>query len=96
MEDPGWTFDTVKGAPAGFSASSSHDGASSSNGKDRVLKSVILPALNKIIKSKKESEEGANTSSIEELKKAFELAEVSKAGICESLVQEICTTMLSL
>lgn len=37
----------------------------------------------------------ADLALIAELSKAFDLAETSNGGICESITQEICTTMLS-
>lgn len=90
MEDPDWQFDTIKGpstsrnagAAAGDSKSSTH------------LTSLIKPALTRIKKS--HESQGTNTQLIADLIKAFELAEVSKAGVTEKLVKEICTTMLAL
>lgn len=99
MEDPNWQFDTIKGAPAALSAGDSGGDSAARNDKARVLKQVIQPALEKI-KAKMASENPSRSSSdlalIAELGKAFELAEVSKEGLCERLTQEICTTMLSL
>ena len=63
----------------------------------RVLNSVIKPALEKIKASMKEANPDRPQSDlalISELSKAFELAETSKSGICESITEEICTTML--
>eukprot|EP00052_Salpingoeca_macrocollata_P030580 m.320122 g.320122 ORF g.320122 m.320122 type:complete len:400 (-) comp23800_c0_seq1:24-1223(-) len=94
--DPSWEFGTVKGAPSGLDAGSAASGTSES----KVLSAVIVPGLKKIKASKEaegdESYSGAALQTISELIKAFELAEASKPGICKSLVDEICTTMLSL
>lgn len=96
--DVSWEFGTVRGAipDAGKAAG----GAAAAGPKEsRMLTSLIVPALQKI-KEGKEAEEPdhppAALALFAELQKAFELAEVAKPGICEMLVREICTTMLSL
>ena len=98
MEDPGWEFGTVKGVPAGM-AGAAAAAPPPKQDKARVLKGVIKPALEKIKAAMKEENperSAADLALISELSKAFELAETSKTGICESITQEICTTMLSL
>eukprot|EP00051_Salpingoeca_urceolata_P026986 m.479559 g.479559 ORF g.479559 m.479559 type:complete len:402 (-) comp21505_c0_seq1:228-1433(-) len=96
-DDGGWEFGTVKGgaAAAAMAAASGGEGGSES----RILNAVIAPALKKI-KSNFEQEDPSHPQAslrlIDDLVKAFELAETSKPGICGNLVQEICTTMLRL
>jgi len=101
MEDPGWEFGTIKGGSAagGGSGGSSAPSKPAVDAKDRMLKSVILPALVKIKREQGQQNPERSASDlalISELSKAFELAEVSKPGVLDALVQEICTTMLSL
>jgi hypothetical protein len=63
----------------------------------RVLNGVVKPALEKIKASMlaaNPDRPASDLALIAELSKAFELAETSKPGICESIAQEICTTML--
>lgn len=93
--DSDWVFGTVKGAPSSMDA---HGGDSAN--ESRILSSVIVPGLQKIKEGREaEPEEGRPASALQlisELSKAFELAEASNPGLCQSLVGEICTTMLSL
>jgi serine/threonine-protein kinase 24/25/MST4 len=96
LGDPGWEFGTIKGAPT-VSATSAASPAKSS--KQRMLQEVIQPALTKIeqqMKKDNPDRAAASLKLIAELSKAFEFAEVSKPGILDALVREICTTMLSL
>lgn len=101
MQDPGWDFGTVKGAPSALKSAGSAGPASASaaSDKSRVLTQLLVPALERI-KRKYESENPEHPpsalSTLTDLAKALELAEVSKPGLCESLVSEVCTTMLSL
>jgi serine/threonine-protein kinase 24/25/MST4 len=102
MEDPNWEFGTVRGALPSGGGGSGGGGAGAGPAKEdkrRILNSVIKPALEKIKKSMKEANPDRPASDlalITELSKAFELAETSKEGLCQSLTEEICTTMLSL
>jgi len=92
-----WDFGTVRGSVPG--GDSSGKAAAAGPKESRMLTSLIVPALQKI-KEAKEAETpdhpAAALALFAELTRAFELAEVAKPGICESLVREICTTMLSL
>lgn len=97
---PDWEWPsggTIKGAPSG-SGGDSGGGAAAEDDATRMLKKVIVPALAKIKadQSKESGRTAADLALITELSKAFELAEVSKPGILDDLVREICTTMLSL
>lgn len=99
MEDPNWEFGTIKGGPSGGGGAASAAAAPAEDAKDRMLKSVILPALVKIKREQGQQNPDRSASdlaTITELSKAFELAETSKPGVLDALVQEICTTMLSL
>ena len=102
MEDPGWEFGTIKGGAmsgGGGGGGAAKAAAPAADAKDRMLKSVILPALVKIKREQGQQNPDRSASDlalITELSKAFELAEVSKPGVLDALVQEICTTMLSL
>lgn len=89
LEAPDWQFDTVKAS----SASALSKKMATKEAKSK-LTSLIVPALKKIKKS--HEGDGSNVLPITELIKAFELAEVSKAGITEKIITEICQTMLSL
>jgi len=96
LPDPNWEFGTIKGLPSGGGAASS---APKAQDTKRMLNDVIVPALVKIkADTKKEHPDrsAAKLALITELSKAFELAEVSKPGLLDTLVREICTTMLSL
>lgn len=95
LEDPRWEFGTIKGVKNTPSASATQQ----KEDKARVLNKVIKPALEKIRKEMEKDNPDRPASDlalINELAKAFELAEVQKSGVCESLTQEICTTMLSM
>jgi len=95
-DDVTWDFGTVRGAVKDADTKLSSSGPAK---ESRMLNSLIIPALHKIKESKeKETPDhpAAALALFSELQKAFELAEVAKPGICESLVREICTTMLSL
>lgn len=97
-DDGSWDFGTVKGALKDTDASKS-GGSGAGSEKSRMLTSLIIPALHTIKENKlKETPDhpAAALALFGELQKAFELAEVAKPGICEMLVREICTTMLSL
>mmetsp|Transcript_145414 Transcript_145414/g.205870 ORF Transcript_145414/g.205870 Transcript_145414/m.205870 type:complete len:403 (+) Transcript_145414:32-1240(+) len=100
MEDPNWEFGTVRGSmPKSTSGGDAAAAAPKEEDKARVLNSVIKPSLEKIKASMQEANPDRSASDlalIAELSKAFDLAETSNAGICESITQEICTTMLSL
>jgi len=64
-----------------------------------VLIKTIKPALTKIaaqMKADNPDRSASDLALISELAKAFELAEVQKEGVCQSLTQEICTTMLAM
>eukprot|EP00039_Didymoeca_costata_P031576 m.35442 g.35442 ORF g.35442 m.35442 type:complete len:400 (+) comp8883_c0_seq2:204-1403(+) len=97
LEDPNWEFGTVKMKSGGDSKANSND--DNSNDGSRMLNQVIKPALDQVKKNiEKENPDrsAAQLALITELSKAFELAEVSKPGLLDSIVREICTTMLSL
>jgi len=100
LEDPNWEFGTVKGAPSALRDDGGDGGGgAAARDKSRVLTAVIVPALEQIrrrMQNEDPSRPAADLALIAELSKAFELAEVSKKGLCQSLTQEICTTMLSL
>jgi len=91
MEDPEWQFDTIKGPSTSRSNGAGADAGSKQSAQ---LTALIKPALTRIKKA--HESQGTNTQLITDLLKAFELAEVSKPGITEKLVKEICTTMQGL
>lgn len=104
LADPGWEFGgTVKGraamdaaaAPVRSPPSNAAPGAT----RPRILASVIEPAL-EMAKKKLQEEDAdhpaASMTLIAELAKAFDLAEVSKPGVCQLLVDEICKAMAKL
>lgn len=100
LEDPDWNFGTVRGAlptegGASAGAGDSSAGGASAPSATGPLESMVLPALEKIRErySNDDAQE-CNPGTIAELVKAFQMAEQSKAGFTEKLVQEICTTML--
>lgn len=96
LEDPKWEFGTIKGAkhaPGGSSV------VAKKEDKARVLIKTIKPSLTKIaaqMKTDNPDRSASDLALISELAKAFELAEVQKEGVCQSLTQEICTTMLAM
>lgn len=92
MEDPEWQFDTIKGPSTSRAAGGGGSGAGSKSSTQ--LATLIKPALTRIKKA--HESQGTNTQLITDLIKAIELAEVSKPGVAEKLVKEICTTMLAL
>jgi serine/threonine-protein kinase 24/25/MST4 len=96
LDDPDWNFGTVRGAlPTNGGANGTAGSAVGEGGADGPLESVVIPSLDKI-RDRYEADEHqeCNRQSIEELSKAFQLAEQSKPGFTEKLIQEICTTML--
>lgn len=107
IADPGWEFGgTVKGRAA-VEASAAHSDLAAARkalspvaaSRPRILASVIEPAL-EMAKKKLQEEDAehpaASLALIEELAKAFDLAEVSKPGVCQMLVDEICKAMAKL
>jgi len=100
LEDPDWNFGTVRGAlptNGGSGGGGGGGGGSGGKGADGPLESVILPSLDKIRdRYEADDQQESNRQSIEELSKAFQLAEESKPGFTQKLIQEISTTMLSM
>ena len=107
--DPGWEFGTVKGgvspvvAAAVFQPEHPHlrsrpqagDGAPSAS-KQSKLQAVLLPALaqaKKKVAAENPEHPAAALKLVDELSKALELAEVSKPGISDRIVEQICMTM---
>ncbi|EGD80529.1 STE/STE20/YSK protein kinase [Salpingoeca rosetta] len=94
MEDFEWEFGTIKTAPSGLDSSGNPDESQQS-----VLQGTLLESL-KEIKAKFESDEhkdytSSNLSAIDELMKAFELAETSNPGFSDTFVTEVCNTVAS-
>lgn len=100
LEDPRWEFGTIKGPSTSRSGGSGGDSAAAqTEDKARVLHKCIKPSLATIqatMKSENPDRSAADLALISELAKAFELAEVQKAGVCQALTSEICTTMLAM
>lgn len=95
---PEWQF-TIAARKPGQVPSFQSEKSEPDLGPNRMLKGVIQPALEKIkaaIQKESPDRSAASLALITELSKAFELAEVSKPGLLDKVVNEICTTMLSL
>lgn len=101
MDMPDWRFTIQQRSGADIAkAMAAEEGSKEPDlGPNRMLKGVIQPSLEKIkaqIKKDNPDRTAAQLALITELSKAFELAEVSKPGLLDKVVNEICTTMLSL
>ena len=107
LDDPGWAFGTIKGAPAALAP------VVSSKVTQKTPLEMILSSLAEVeelpswqtalelnngcwqIKSEfKGSEEHTlHEASISALEQAFKLAEEAKGGLSDQFVTELCTTM---
>lgn len=95
MVDPEWEFGTIKGNPTGGVARQ----ASVKAAVTKKVDSVVKPALAKVkeqMQKDNPDRSQADLSLITELSKAFELADVSKPGLSDKVVDEICSAMLAL
>jgi len=98
-EAPDWKFTIAPRDANAIAASLKEESKEPDLGPNRMLKGVIQPALDKIKAQTKKDDPDRSAAAlalITELSKAFELAEVSKPGLLDKVVNEICTTMLSL
>eukprot|EP00042_Codosiga_hollandica_P019237 m.58846 g.58846 ORF g.58846 m.58846 type:complete len:412 (+) comp49201_c0_seq2:264-1499(+) len=100
LEDPNWEFGTVKATPgqvaaARAAAAADSSSSASSTQTSKALATVLLPSLAQIKKKMAENPDAAPAALkiIDELGKAFELAEVSKPGISTKIVEQICVAM---
>jgi len=94
FNDPDWEFGTVKGGVSPVVAAEASSSASAS--KLSKLQSVIQPSL-QLAKKKLQADNPEHPSAslklVDELSKAFELAEVSKPGLADKIVEQICMAM---